>query len=45
VNLPAAAVVGKNCIIHPYCQPQDVRGPVSSGESVRPASEPKEGTP
>jgi glucose-1-phosphate adenylyltransferase len=45
VHLPAAAVIGKNCIIHPYCQPEDLPGPVSSGQSVRPTPERREGTP
>jgi glucose-1-phosphate adenylyltransferase len=45
VVLPAAAVIGKNCIIHPRTGPEDLPAPVGSGQSVRPSSERKEGTP
>ena len=45
VVLPAAAVIGKNCIIHPRSEPEDLPAPVGSGQSVRPSSERKEGTP
>lgn len=44
VQIPASAVIGKNCIIHSNTGAADVGAPVASGESVWPASH-KEGTP
>jgi glucose-1-phosphate adenylyltransferase len=45
VHVPPDALIGKNCIIHPECQADDLRTPVGSGESVWPTSIKKEATP
>jgi glucose-1-phosphate adenylyltransferase len=43
VQVPASAVIGKNCIIHPHAGVAELAAPVGSGESVRPAPD-KEGS-